>query len=896
MLATLPAAMFSQMLKGRITDQAGGPVAYSTVYIHELRQGTVANESGNYELKVSPGTYTVTYQSLGYQPVRSIVSISEKDLVKDITLVMQYYQISEVRISATGEDPAYRIMRKAIGMAPYYLNYISYYKAEVYLKGNLVINKIPRLLQKSMKMESTGNSTNISAGSKNAKDEKLLKAGDSFLMETYNEIEFNAPDRYTQKVLSYNSTFPSQGNEISPMDFIEASFYQPVLADMAISPLSPNAFSHYSFKYLGATQQGDYTINKIGVVPKRKSQQLFEGTIYIIEDLWCLQSVDLTNENLVGKIRVRQIYVPVQDDIWMPVSHNFEINIGIIGFKADAGYGSSVKYIEVRPNKALQKPDAISTVLTHRTDTVKSVPEKHPAKSEQQISEILNKEKLTNRDMIKLSKLMKKESAASVGDSIGKNLEIIDRTKQTVDKDAGKRDSTYWARIRPIPLSEVEKKSLKISDSIKSVQKLVVSKSDTVPAVKTKSKSKFTRVAGNILRGHSWADTSGLRFSFDGLIKLRKLSFNPVDGFKYGVDFNLSKSWKNGSSLVIVPDVNWTFSRQQLLWSLYTSYSFDRIRHSQIFIRSGVESRDINTNGGINTLINTFTSLFLKQNYLKLYESRYFTLGYSGEISNGFRITLTGNFEKRNVLQNNTNFSILQTSKVYSDNTPVNSYLSEGSNAINQLTDQKHFDLDVHFTYTPFQKYRMHKGTKIPAGSDWPTFELTYRHGINDFSEISQGLRRYDMIKFEVSRSTEVGAFGNFKWRIRSGGYFDNRNITFYDFFHVNSQPFPLMLNNYEDAFMLPSFYALSTPEFFGELHLKYTSPYLLLKLLPGLSNTLMRENLSLSYLGSRYHLNYTEIGYSISEIFFMGELGVYAGFNDLSYKSIGIRAVLNFR
>ena len=30
----------------------------------------------------------------------------------------------------------------------------------------------------------------------------------------------------------------------------------------------------------------------------------------------------------------------------MPVSHKFEINIGIIGFKADAGYGSSVKYIE----------------------------------------------------------------------------------------------------------------------------------------------------------------------------------------------------------------------------------------------------------------------------------------------------------------------------------------------------------------------------------------------------------------------------------------------------------------------------------------------------------------------------------------------------------------------
>ena len=185
-------------------------------------------------------------------------------------------------------------------------------------------------------------------------------------MESYNEIEFTAPDKYVQKVISFNSTFPDEGNEISPMEYISASFYQPVIADMAISPLSPNAFSHYNFKYLGASPQGNYTINKIQVIPKRKSQQLLEGTIYIIDDLWCLQSVDLTNENLAGKIRVQQLYIPVQDDIWMPVSHKFEINIGIIGFKADAGYAVSVKYNEVKPNISLEKPKILSSVFLSR--------------------------------------------------------------------------------------------------------------------------------------------------------------------------------------------------------------------------------------------------------------------------------------------------------------------------------------------------------------------------------------------------------------------------------------------------------------------------------------------------------------------------------------------------
>jgi hypothetical protein len=166
---------------------------------------------------------------------------------------------------------------------------------------------------------------------------------------------------------------------------------------------------------------------------------------------------------------------------------------------------------------------------------------------------------------------------------------------------------------------------------------------------------------------------------------------------------------------------------------------------------------------------------------------------------------------------------------------------------------------------------------------------------MNDFSEISNGLRQFDMIKFEVSRNHSIGAFGNFRWRIKTAGYFDNRNLTYYDFFHFNSQPFPLLLNNYEDAFMIPQFYSQSTPEFFVEGHLKYTTPYLLLKLLPGLSNTLMRENLSLSYLGSRYQTNYTEIGYSLSEIFFLGEVGIYMGFDDVKYRSAGVRAILNF-
>ena len=884
-----------QILRGKITTSNGDPVQYATVYIKELKQGTTANTKGDYEIKLPAGDYTVMYQSLGFQPVIDNIKLNNQPITRNVTLPVQYYQIPEVRISATGEDPAYIIMRKAIGMAPYYLNNVSHYKAEVYLKGDLLINRIPRLMKKSLKIESSGNNTSVQAGGKADKGEKVMKEGDSYLMESLNEIEFTAPDNYFQKVISYNSTFPQQGNEISPMSFIEASFYQPVLVDMAISPLAPNAFSHYKFKYLGASPQGNNTINKIQVIPKRKSQQLFEGTIYIIEDLWCLQSVDLTNENLVGKVRIQQLYIPVQDDIWMPVSHKFEINISIVGFKADVGYSSSVKYTDVSPNLTLQKPESVNRYLNKRQTATLDSPDTVPeSKTKKQINKILEKDQLSNRDMVKLSRLMEKESENSLPDSTKNNLEIKNHNRQVVEKDASKRDSSYWAQIRPIPLSDIEKHSLRVRDSIKAETQLRGVRNDSLPMTGTNKKSKFLPFLKQITFGHTWSDTTGLRFNFSGIVEPKNFSFNTVDGFVYGLNFRLSKRWKDNKSLSISPEVRWAFSREDLMWRVNSYYRFNGLKQSQIYLRTGMTSSDI-SNTGINTFLNSVSSLFFRLNYMKLYHSDYMTLGYMSELINGLHIEIKATFENRHVLDNTSSFSILNPSTVYTDNIPSNSYLAEGSNPYNSIINQKHGDFMTSITYTPKQKYRIYRGNKSPAGSDWPTFKLTWEHGINEFSDQQKKVRQFDMFMFDVYKRKDMGAFSELRWRVRTGGFLDNRYIPYYDFFHLNTQSIPVLLNNYEDAFMIPSYYSLSTPEFFGEAHIKYTTPYLLLKLLPGLSNTLMRENLSLSYLGRRFHTNYTEIGYSISEFLFVGEIGIFAGFDDTRFRGITGKLVLKF-
>jgi hypothetical protein len=132
-------------------------------------------------------------------------------------------------------------------------------------------------------------------------------------------------------------------------------------------------------------------------------------------------------------------------------------------------------------------------------------------------------------------------------------------------------------------------------------------------------------------------------------------------------------------------------------------------------------------------------------------------------------------------------------------------------------------------------------------------------------------------------------------WKVRGGFIVSNDSIPFQDFFHFNTQPLPLHLTAYRDAFFLPDFYTLSADKWFAEGHLRYTNPYLLVKYLPFLSNTLMRENLHLKYLLTKQTKHYIEAGYSISEVFLLGEIGIFTGFEDFRFKSAGVKFILKF-
>ena len=62
----LPAFLFGQSLKGRVTDEKGSPIPYASLYLVELQTGVTTDDNGLFQTTLKKGRYTLEVSSIGY--------------------------------------------------------------------------------------------------------------------------------------------------------------------------------------------------------------------------------------------------------------------------------------------------------------------------------------------------------------------------------------------------------------------------------------------------------------------------------------------------------------------------------------------------------------------------------------------------------------------------------------------------------------------------------------------------------------------------------------------------------------------------------------------------------------------------------------------------------------
>ncbi len=854
---------WSQGIRGEIQDRNGEPVPYAAIFIKELTRGTTCNALGMFSLPLPEGSYTIYFRSLGYTEVSRILEVGPEytDLV--IELPPQTYMIPEVRVSASGEDPAYWIMRKTIGLANYHLHEVLKYEAEIYIKGSALLEKLPRVIARRIQVE------NIK-----------VEEGEVYMLESLNEVTFTAPDKYDMRIIASQNTLPGYTENVNPMDYVNASLYQQQIEGV-ILPLARNAFSHYRFSFDGTFMEGPYIISKIKVTPKRKSQQLVEGYLYVVEDLWCLHSADLRVNTIAGTISLQQLFANVIMDAWLPVNHKIGVDVDIAGVLANVTYVSSLKYSDVTLNPNL--PEIYFTSMNTQEETDELPEEQEVSKEQEKINELLEKDELTNRDVARLSKLMEKEAGQSTRDEQGREMNQTGTTFSIADS-AVKNDSLYWNEVRPIPLTPEEHLTLTVRDSIIGIQKASSAPAGDSIRRTPRRQKKFQ----GILMGRSYTMSRGkFRFTHGGLLDLERLDYNTVDGLAYGQRFTME--WKADSlhTLRSWLTAEYAFHRNAPMITWNSDLLYAPLRRAKVAVYLNYTSNDFNSSSGIPGFTNMAYTLFLRENYLKKFEQIDATLYNRIDIANGWILTASATYGRMNQLGNNSDFSFFfQNDREFTPNTPLNFAEDDPS-----LVDQQRLLGMVRLDFTPRQPYVIRNYRKALRPSKWPTFSLEYRHA---FPLENQGWSDFSLLSADIKHSLDVGLLSTLDWSLGSGYFLNSSSLHFSDFRHFKSSPLYIDMAGFDDALILMDYYEASTSDYWFHADAKITSSYLLIKLLPWFSERLWKESLGVTYLYTPQAPHYVQIGYSLNEILFLMDLGVYVGFQEGTYKGFGAR--LNFR
>ena len=862
-LLTIMLPARSQGIRGDIRDVNGEPVPYAAIFIKELTRGTTCNALGKFSLPLPEGSYTIFFRSLGYTEVSRTLEVGPEytDLV--IELPPQTYMIPEVRVSASGEDPAYWIMRKTIGLANYHLHEVLKYEAEIYIKGSALLEKLPRVIARRIQVENV-----------------KVEEGEVYMLESLNEVTYTAPNKYEMRVIASQNTLPGYTESVNPMDYVNASLYQQQIEGV-ILPLARNAFSHYRFSFDGTFLEGPYIINKIKVTPKRKSQQLVEGYLYVVEDLWCLHSADLRVNTIAGTISLQQLFANVIMDAWLPVNHKIGVDVDIAGVLANVTYVSSLKYKDVTLNPNL--PEAYFTSVNKPVEADELPVEQEASKEQVKINELLEKDELTNRDVARLSKLMEKEAGKTTREQQGEELNHTGTTFSVADS-AVKNDSLYWNAVRPIPLTPEEHLTLTVRDSIIGVRKASSAPAGDSIRRTPRRQKKFQ----GILMGRSYTMSRGkLRFSHGGLLDLERLDYNTVDGLAYGQRFTME--WKADSLHILRSwlTAEYAFHRNAPMITWNSDLLYAHLRRAKVAIYLNYTSNDFNASSGIPGFTNMAYTLFLRENYLKKFEQIDATLYNRIDVANGWVLTSSATYGRLNQLSNNSDFSFFyQSDREFTPNTPLNFTEDDPS-----LTDHQRLLGLVRLDFTPRQPYVIRSRRKAMRPSKWPTFSLEYRHA---FPLENEGWSDFSMLSADIKHSLDVGLLTTLDWSLGSGYYLNSSSLHFSDFRHFKSSPLYIDMAGFDDALMLMDYYEASTSDYWFRADAKITSSYLLIKLLPWFSERLWKESLGLTYLYTPQTPHYVQMGYSLNEILFLIDLGVYVGFQEGTYKGFGAR--LNFR
>ena len=381
----------------------------------------------------------------------------------------------------------------------------------------------------------------------------------------------------------------------------------------------------------------------------------------------------------------------------------------------------------------------------------------------------------------------------------------------TFADNANKKEESFWNEFRPVPLTTEEATNYVKKDSIQTVRKSEIYL-DSIDAKGNKFK------IHKLITGYTYKKTfKKWSFNYQGMTNLSSLSFNTVQGWNLDSGFSFRK-WdeETGKYTYISSTFNYGFAEDRVRVNGRYYHRFNNKNNAYIAIAGGSSINQFNSNEPISNIVNSVSTLFFKNNFMKLYNKEFAEISYGREVTNGVYVSGKMLYENRHALFNNTDYTFIKNDDAYFSNDPLQPF---------------------NYTSTPFEKHHIMKasiGTRVRFGQkyisrpdgkiniqndDYPILSFNYEKAFgatnNDY--------HYDLISASVDYNKTIGNKGDFGLRFKAGKFFNAENISFIDYKHFNgNQTHVNLLNNSLNSFNLLPYYSHSTNDAYFETHIEH--------------------------------------------------------------------------
>ena len=377
------------------------------------------------------------------------------------------------------------------------------------------------------------------------------------------------------------------------------------------------------------------------------------------------------------------------------------------------------------------------------------------------------------------------------------------------EENANKKEDAFWNTIRPVPLTEEETTDYQKKDILQTKKK---SKTylDSIDAKHNKFK------VMDILNGYSYKN-SFKKWSLDYDGPLTSLSFNTVQGYRINAGVSYTKRDEETRTYTrISTKIDYGFSEEKIRATANYTHKFNNTNNSVVSFNGGSSANQFNGSNPISNVVNTVSSLFFKNNFMKLYEKNFVSGAFGREIVNGFNMYINAEYSERKPLYNTTDYSIIKSDDLYTSNNPL-SPNDETSAAIGKHNLVK-TNIGMRFNFG--QKYMTRPDGKfnIP-NDDYPSLTLGYE---KTFAATDKNYE-YDLIAARVNYDVTLGNKGTLQMSFKAGKFFNAKTISFVDYKHFNGNQTHIgQSDSYTNVFNLLPYYAASTNDSYSETHIEH--------------------------------------------------------------------------